>query len=329
MLLNIFKINSNIVYVYLMLFSLVSGVFAVNFSVEANVFSHTVLAFFFQSGHVGWIAKISGIILLVANVLVFDLLLTTQEVSEKNNHTPAFLLSIFLGYASSQNALHPLLFAQLLVSVSMWRFLSVYKSDKALSAIFDGAFSLSAAAVLYPPYILFLILAFIGLLTLRSFSFRDGILALLGIITPYFLYFSTLFLFDQSLQQALLDMLNWFHAPAIPVYLKGSFLINFIVSSIACFTTVFFLMKVRTVSAKIKTQKSFVVFVWMLILSIPGWFIINTGSAFGGLMSAMPLSVFCGIYIGSTKSRILAELLVWSLLSVFVISILQQASVIN
>jgi hypothetical protein len=47
------------------------------------------------------------------------------------------------------------------------------------------------------------------------------------------------------------------------------------------------------------------------------------------LLSAMPLSIFCGIYLGNTKSRILAELLLWSLLILFVISMLQQASIIN
>jgi hypothetical protein len=329
MLLNIFKINSYIVYVYLILFSLIIGVFAASFSVQANAFSHTAFSYIFKSPNMGWVATVSGIILLLANVVVFDLLVTSQEVSEKNNHIPAFLLGIFLSYATSQNLLHPILFAQLLVSISIWRFLSVYKSDKALSAIFDGAFSLSVAAVLYPPYMLFLLLGFIALLTLRSFSLREGLLALIGIFIPYFLYFSLLFLFDKVPQQALLDIIDTFHAPGIPVYSKGSFLINFVAGSFAVFTILFFLMKTKTVSNKIKTQKSFVVFLWMFILSIPTWFVVSTGAAFGGLLSIMPLSVFCGIYLSSAKSRILAELLVWALLILFVISILQQASVIN
>ena len=265
MLLNIFRINNHIVYVYLIVFSLCLGIFATNFSAQAAVFSDSALSYIFLPVNFGWLAKTSGVLLLLTNIIVFDLLLTSQEVSEKNNHIPALLLGIFLSYATSQNSLHPLLFAQLLLSISIWRFLSVYKSDRAFSAVFDGAFSLSAAAILYPPYILFLLLGFIGLLSLRSFSL----------------------------------------------------------------TAVFFLLKIRTISNKIKTQKSFVIFTWMLILSIPAWFLSTTGGAFSGLLSAMPLSVFCGIYLGSAKSRILAELLVWALLILFVLSMLQQASVIN
>ena len=245
MLLNIFRINNHIVYVYLIVFSLCLGIFATNFSAQAAVFSDSALSYIFLPVNFGWLAKTSGVLLLLTNIIVFDLLLTSQEVSEKNNHIPALLLGIFLSYATSQNSLHPLLFAQLLLSISIWRFLSVYKSDRAFSAVFDGAFSLSAAAILYPPYILFLLLGFIGLLTLRSFSLREWVLTLVGIITPYFFYFSLLFLFDKSLPDALFHMVNSFHTPGIPVYLKGSFLINFSVGILAAFTAVFFLLKIR------------------------------------------------------------------------------------
>ncbi len=252
--------------------------------------------------------------------------MTSQEVSEKNNHVPAFLLGIFLCYPLSQNPLHPLLFAQLLVSVSLWYFVSVYKSDRALSPVFNGAFCLSATTIFYPPFIVFIVMCFICLLILRPFVLREWILVLIGIALPYFFYISLLFLFDKNIQNPTLNLANSFHAPSIPTYIKGSFLINLSLGIIAVFALIFFLIK--TVSNIIKTQKTFVVFMWIFLLSIPTWFIISTGGAFSALLSAMPLSVFCGIYIGNTKRRILAELLLWFLLSVFIVSMLQQSSII-
>src|ERR1700761_7164998 len=115
MLLNIFKINSYLAYAYLLLFMLVLGVFTVNFSFSASVFSDSVLYYFFQSVQAGFLSKTVSVVLLLLNVLLFDLLLNSQEITEKNNHVPAFLLGIFLCYAISQNPLHPILFAQLLV----------------------------------------------------------------------------------------------------------------------------------------------------------------------------------------------------------------------
>ncbi len=326
MLLNIFKINNHLASVYLLLFTLVLGIFAVTLSIDADVFANSVLFFFIQTTNFGIPSKIGGIILLLANVLVFDLLMSSQEISEKSNRVPAFLVGVFLCYAISQNPLHPLLFAQLLLSASMWCFISVYKLDKTFSPVFNGAFYLSVATIFYPPFIIFIGMCFICLLVLRTFILREWILVFIGIILPYFFYISLLFLSDKNMQQPALNLANSFHAPSIPAYMKGSFLINFSVGLIAVFTLIFFLIK--TVSNIIKTQKTFVVFLWLFLLSVPTWFIVSTGGAFSALLSAMPISVFCGIYIGNTKRRILAELLLWFLLGIFVTSMLQQTSII-
>lgn len=327
MLLNILKINNYLVYVYLFLLTLIAGIFAVNFTANTAVFDNSALQFFFQPSNYGAISKISGILLLLANVLLFDLYITSQEVVEKNNHVPSLILSIFLCYALSLNPLHPILFAQLLLSTALWCFSSIYKANNIFSPVFNGAFCLSVAAVIYPPYTLFLTLCFVSLLILRPFSLREWLLSILGICLPYFFYFSCLFLFNKDTNEVGLNFVNSFHTPGIPAYLKGSFLINFSVILIAAFTLVFFLMK--TVSNKIKTQKNFVIFLWMFFFSVPAWFMVSTGAAFTGLLSAMPLSVFLGIYLGSAKSRILVELLMWVLLILFVVSLLQQGSVIN
>lgn len=326
MLLNIFKINNHLATIYLLVFTLVLGIFAVNLSVGADVFANSVLSFFIPKTSFGIPSKITGIILLLTNVLVFDLLMTSQEISEKSNRVPAFLLGIFLCYAISQNPFHPLLFAQLLLSASMWYFISIYKSDKALSPLFNGAFCLSTATIFYPPSIIFISMCFICLLLLRPFVLREWILTAIGIALPYFFYVSLLFLLDKDMQQPALNLANSFHLPSIPIYIKGSFLIDLSVGLIALFSLIFFLT--TTVYKNIKTQKSFVVFLWISLLSIPTWFIINSGGAFSVLLSAMPLSVFCGIYLGNTKRRILAELLLWGLLCVFIISMLQQVSII-
>ena len=327
MLLNILKINNYLVYVYLFLLTLIAGIFAVNYSTNAPVFDTSVLSFFLQRNDYGILSKIGGVTLLLANVLLFDLFINSQEVAEKNNHVPSFLLGIFLCYAISLNPLHPILVAQLLLSTSLWCFISIYKTERVYSPIFNGAFCLAVATVIYPPYILLLVLCFICLLTLRTFALREWLLTMLGISLPYFFYFSLLFLCNKNPQQALLNLRDSFHSPGLPVYLKGSFLINFPVIAIAAFALIFFLIK--TVSNKIKTQKAFVIFLWMIIFSAPTWFIVSTGAAFSGLLSAMPLSVFCGVYLGNAKSRILAELLIWGLLVLFIVSMLQQADVIN
>jgi len=67
------------------------------------------------------------------------------------------------------------------------------------------------------------------------------------------------------------------------------------------------------------------VFLWALVPCVAAMFITNNHFVFTGQMAVMPISLFAGIYFGSAKRRILAEILLLLLMSVLIISILQHA----
>ena len=226
MLLNILKINNYQAYVYLFLYSLIFVIFSLYFSLNAWSFDFSILTYVFKIAYSGWLYSLAGAFLLFANGLVFDLFLVSQEIVEKNNHIPSFLIAVFLSIVSSLNPLHPILISQLLMSTSLWCFLSAYKADRSYSPVFNGAFFLSAASLFYPPFIIFLPLAVICLLVLRTFYLREWVLVLVGILSPYLICSAMMFLGNENPQQALLNLANSFYSPSIPGYLKGSFLFN-------------------------------------------------------------------------------------------------------
>jgi hypothetical protein len=325
-MLNFLKINGYAAYLYLLLFSLILGLFSVSFSYHASVFEESVLYYFFSSATNNWVVKIGGVVLLMANVLLLDLLFTRQEVTEKYNHVPAFISAVFSCYVLIQNPLHPLLFAQLLVGGGLWNYFSTYKANQELSAVFDGAFMLSVASIIYPPFCLFLALFVFSLLILRSFVLREWLLSLLGIIIPYLLYTAFLFLFGKKLQPIYKNVTISFHHFLIPSYINGSLTIYATVSLLVLATVIFFLLK--PISNNVKTRKTLSIFVWMFILSVISWFSTDNGSVFIMWLSIIPLSLFIGSYLGNTKSRTFAEILLWIFLAAFVTSILQQANLI-
>src|SRR5437588_208741 len=107
MLLRFLKINDYRSWLYLIVFSGLMAVFALSFGVWHNeVFKNSVLSLFTINGtHLG--VKIIGALLLMANVLLFDYVLTSQELTDKSNHVPAFLLGLYLIYALLENPLNP------------------------------------------------------------------------------------------------------------------------------------------------------------------------------------------------------------------------------
>jgi hypothetical protein len=329
MILRTLKLNDYRAWMYLLIFSGLVAVFAVLFSnVNNRVFDTDPLGFVFTGDYVffnNWGMKAAGVLLLLANVILFDYVLISEELVEKNNHVPAFLLGLYFSYCLQQNPLHPQLLAQLLLTFSYKMFISTYRMERAAPRIFDGAFCLSCAVILYPPYWMFFALGFICLSVLRPFNAREYSLVIIGLGLPYLFYYTLLFLCDQSLQKPEEDIFNSFNRPAMPLYYKGSFLINFTTCLVVLFTGIFFLSK-RTAS-KMKTQKALTVFLWTLVPCVGAMFITKSLYAFTGQMAVMPLTLFAGIYFGSAKRRILAEILLLVLLGVVIFSLMQYAEV--
>lgn len=328
MILRTLKMNDYRAWVYMVVFSALAGVFAVIFGVtHEEVFINTPFTFLFPASAYSvfdsiWI-KTAGALLLLGNVILFDYVVTSQELVGKNNRVPAFLMGLYFAFALQENPLHPQLFAQLLLTLSYQRFISTYRVERAAPTIFDGAFCLSCAVILYPPYWMFFALGFICLIVLRTFNAREYSLVLIGLGLPYLFYYTLLFLTDQSLQKPVTDILNSFHRPAMPEYYAGSFLVNFTSIVVVLFSGIYFLT--QPASGKMKTQKALTIFLWTLIPCLAAIFITHNHYVFTAQMAVMPISLFSGIYFGNAKRRILAEILVLLLTLVIVLSMMQHA----
>ncbi len=332
MILRTLKINDYRAWVYLLIFSAAIGTLAVVFNVNhGNVFSNNPASFLFYGndhsifGNLGM--KIAGVILLMANVMLFDYVIISQELVEKNNHVPAFLLGLYFAFSLQENPVHPQLFAQLLLTLSYKFFISTYRVERAAPSIFDGAFCMSCAVILYPPYWMFFALGFICLGVLRTFNAREYSLVIIGIGLPYLFYYTILFLCNQDLHKPVEDISNSFNRPAMPTYYEGSFLINFTSVLLVLFTGIYFLSKKG--SGKMKTQKALTVFLWSLVPCVGAMFITSNHYVFTAQMAVMPLTLFAGIYLGSAKRRTLAEILTLALVAVVSLSILQHAELLN
>lgn len=328
MILRILKINDYRAWVYLFFLTLVMGILAALLCrYHFDLFSDTVASFVFnrenQPAPEKWWFSVLGVLLLVGNVLLFDYVLSTEELIEKNNHVPAFLLGLYFSFALQENPLHPQLFAQLLLTLSYKLFISTYRVERAAPAIFDGAFCLACAVIIFPSYWVFFALGFICLGVMRPFNFREYNLVLLGIGLPYFFYYVLLFLFNGDLHKPLNDITHSLNTFKMPVYHKGSFLINFTSVLVVVFTCIYFIS--RPGAAKMKTQKALTVFIWTLLPCVGAMFITHNHNVFTGQMAVMPISLFAGIYFGSAKRRILAEILMLLLIAIVLISMMQHA----
>ena len=79
------------------------------------------------------------------------------------------------------------LVAATFVPISLRRIFKAYKITQATALVFDAAFWMSVAGLFYPPALILLIAAFIGVMVMRSFNLREQLVFLTGAIVPLFL----------------------------------------------------------------------------------------------------------------------------------------------
>ncbi len=140
-----------------------------------------------------WAAKAPFYSALVAAVLVYLQALMVNRLADEFRlmNDRNWLPGMF--YVLVSSALPEFLFvsaplvAATFVPVALRRIFKAYKITQASALVFDAAFWMSVAGLFYPPALILLFAAFIGLSVMRSFNLREQLVFMTGAAVPLFL----------------------------------------------------------------------------------------------------------------------------------------------
>ena len=80
--------------------------------------------------------------------------------------------------------------------VSLFSFFRMYHNSNAVEHAYMGSFLIACASIIVPEYIFLILTCWVALFGFKSFSLRVFLASIIGILTPFILYFSCLYLFD-------------------------------------------------------------------------------------------------------------------------------------
>jgi hypothetical protein len=165
----------------------------------------------------------------------------------------------------------------------------LYNNKNARSALFNIGIIIGISTFFYFPSIAFAILIIVGLTLTRPFKLAEWLIALLGIITPYYFLLSYVFLTDKWRGYKLPGF-----SVSLPVFYKSYWASAAII--IVLFATVVGVFYVQQNFRRqlVQTRKSWtLVFLYLLVaVFIP---FINTAHTFEyWILCAVPLSAFVG-----------------------------------
>lgn len=305
-------LKSNVQLSIIILLLLCIGTWAGTFGIQKinmediNYKEHILYSLLFDSGFSYIVNQIITLIVILIGAFFVNFLVVEQEITSKTNYLPAFFYILFSFSVTSKSMVEPILVANLFILPALYFLINSYRKDFALSDVFKAGIFMGLASFFCIHYIVVFPLVFIALIILRPFNWREWVIMIIGLFTPLYIYLSICYL-TTSDAFAVFDMMRE-AISSIQKPIISEYYIAFILISIL--TMVFALLYYfsKGFGAKVKTQKTKYVLLWMLLLCLLMVFFEQVSDMIF-LPCIIPLSIFIGDYLSEIKQLKIANTL--------------------
>ncbi len=232
---------------------------------------------------------------------------------------PALLYLILYSVFPGEMILNPALPAALLILSGLWRMISSYRVNGMTFKFFDAAILISSGGLFYGGSVWFILLVFIGALVLRSPDARELTLAAVGAVLPWVVMYAAWYIAGESPGE-LTEIIghNLFdQAPSFEW--SRTLIILLIIVGLNFLPTLLYLFR-EMPTYKIRSRKTFELFIWMLAISALAFLFIPAVSAEMAALAALPVAFIMANQNVFTRRVIFTEILFWLMVAMLVVS---------
>ena len=140
--------------------------------------------------------KIFSIFLLLFQAIQINRLVSLNRLTSENSLFPGVFYLLLISCTIEFVPLQPQLIANTFIIMML---LDVFRQTRNIQLhldMFNVGLWIGLASLFYFPYILFVLIGIIGVIYLRTYKWVDTMRAILGILVPYFLIGTIMFMFD-------------------------------------------------------------------------------------------------------------------------------------
>ena len=259
--------------------------------------------------------KLFNFILVIIGSVFLAFVINKNEIVSKENFLPTFFYIIFSYSSVTSNQLQPILIANLFIIMSLYYIYNSYRTDNALSDLFNVGFLFSLASCFYTYYIFIIPLGIISLYILKSFNWREWLCYLFGVFAPLYLFMSVAYLFGSDYLKPFYlfsEALKHINTPIFSEYFLVMILSSGFLILLAMFKYI-----VNGLGSRVKIQKARYILIWLTVLCLIISFF-NTASSMFLLPCIIPFSIIIGDYVGEIKQLKLAN----TLMTIFIVGFL-------
>jgi hypothetical protein len=214
---------------------------------------------------------------------------------------PGLMLTLFYASAPDFLSLNPFILANTLIIFALGSAFQLYQNKKSALVTFNLGFLISLAALIYTPYIVFLIAGFYALSKMRGLDIREITQLMIGAMLPWFFLYFAYYWYGQSGS----FMAWWGGIPGFPVLAGPSgwrVYINVFLFLVLIIFTITQSQKIN-LGEKIQVQKNISITYMFLLLSGLSIFIANALYFEHFLITAVPIGLILGLWMARLPEK--------------------------
>lgn len=265
------------------------------------------------------LSVILAFILMIAEAIFLNLLLSSHELTPRNSALAAILYILLMSWSPEMLTINPLLICNAFLLAYLYLLLSVFEKKEAFQEIFSAAIAVSIASFFDITMAWLLILLFITMLVYRLFSWREWFISLFGFLIPY--YFAAVYFFwndkftpfAASLQKIIKPhfVFNWSFD-----WISISFLIIFGVLMIWTMLAVLNIIQEKVIAVR----KKYAMIIWFFIITLFTIPLASPGFSVRTTILFIPAASLLSYYFGLLKKLWIMEFIFGILVALILIN---------
>ena len=262
---------------------------------------------------------IISLILLVSGALVFNYSLTKFDLVPKNTLVPAMVYVVLMSYSPGLLSLHPTALPALLTVLVLYYLFQVYTEEEAYAQVFNIGLLIGISSLFYFPSIFFILFIWLTFIVFRLYFWREWMIPLTGIITPYIFLFTYYFLMG-TLEPAYLAYADYFSKMTIFHFSFDFSLMNYIITSliVLLFLWSVFLLLIDIQDKIISLRKRYWAVLWLFAVAMFTYFFSGVFFEWHHVFCLIPASVFIAYNFSQVKRLRWVEI-IWGILFILIV----------
>jgi hypothetical protein len=259
---------------------------------------------------------------LLLSLIAFLLVNLNTSLFFINERTflPAVIYILLTGLFPQHQVLNPVLPAAVFLMLAIRRIMDAYRIMGLAYNFFDAGILISMGSLFYANLIWFGILVIIGVALLRTGDIKELSISFMGLIIPYLLTFGVYYVLGKDLN-TLLSLINYnLFGKTILFSFSRLTIVVLIFTGVLTLLSLFYLFTVIN-SKKIKSRKTFYLFLWTFVISISIFLVLPTVSVEIVWITGIPVSYFLTHYFVFVRKRQISEIFFYLL--IFLIALIQ------